>query len=83
MLQTHVLEIKFTHKGKTVERKIDKIIFIFEAYTYTLYRLKGKECNYDLLKCGKWWQVDVVKRLQPDLLGKIGEAIDNCELKKP
>lgn len=79
MLQTTVLTITFEHQGKPVTRNIDKIKFIFDTYDYTIYRLQGKTCNFDLLKCGKWWQVDVVEQLPVVLLEKIGEAIDKVD----
>lgn len=76
MFQATELTITFEHQGKTVIRKIDKIKFIFDDYTYTIYRLKGTKANFDLLKYGKWWQVDVVERLPLLLLEKIGKAIE-------
>lgn len=79
MLQTTVISIEFDYNGVRQIRNIDKIIFIFKYYQYTVYRIPGKECNFDLIKHGKWWQVDTVKRLPYSLLEIIGSAIDKAE----
>lgn len=79
MLQVKEFEIQFNYQGKLVTRKIDKIIFNFDDYSYTLYRIKGKKSNFDLLKSGKWWQVNIVEKLPIKLIDAIGEGIDSIE----
>jgi hypothetical protein len=70
------ISITFTYKGKAYTRTIDKIKFSYDDYSYTLYRILGVKCNYNLLKCGKWWQVNIVQMLDENLIQAIGSAID-------
>lgn len=79
MLQTTVIPIEFDYNGVRQMRNVDKLIFIYQAYQYSIYRIQGKECNFDLIKYGKWWQVNTVKLFPGDLLEIIGDAIDKAE----
>ncbi|MDB5032224.1 hypothetical protein [Mucilaginibacter sp.] len=81
MYNSTSLDIEFTYRGQLHKRKVDKLMFTYTAYSYTIYRLKGKTANFDLIKAGKWWQVDVVEALRPKLLEAIGDAIDRVESK--
>jgi hypothetical protein len=73
------INIEFDYNGRLIRRKIDKITFYYSTDPYTLYRIKGKEHNYDLLKCGIWWQVHGIDRLPEKLLNALGKAIDKAE----
>jgi hypothetical protein len=80
MIQSKVIEVRFFYKGKLHMRKVDKMNFYFDNYNYTIYRLQGKTTNYDLLKCGIWWEVNVGnERLDNKLIEALGKAIDAIE----
>lgn len=82
MFHATSLHIRFHYKGMVHFRQIDKINFHLESENYTLYRIRGKKCNYDLLKSGIWWEVNVgVDRLDHKLVEALGKAIDAVDTK--